>query len=212
MISQKGALPIDTNRQKFWLASASSRRLDLLAQIGIKPEHVGPADIDETPKSGETPRELARRLASEKATAVLTHIPENEDWVILAADTVVAQGRRILPKAETQETAKACLKLLSGRAHRVFSGVCLISKGKSMLRVADTRVVMKRLSAEEITTYLDSQEWLGKAGGYAIQGRADAFVKSLNGSYSNVVGLPLYETSSLLAGIGFKGGQNEHND
>ena len=212
MISQKGALPIDTNRQKFWLASASSRRLDLLAQIGIKPEHVGPADIDETPKSGETPRELARRLASEKATAVLSHIPENEDWVILAADTVVAQGRRILPKAETQETAKVCLKLLSGRAHRVFSGVCLIYKGKSMLRVADTRVVMKRLSAEEITTYLDSQEWLGKAGGYAIQGRADAFVKSLNGSYSNVVGLPLYETSSLLAGIGFKGGQNEHND
>ncbi|MEC7551432.1 MAG: Maf family nucleotide pyrophosphatase [Pseudomonadota bacterium] len=212
MISQKGALPIDTNRQKFWLASASSRRLDLLAQIGIKPEHVGPADIDETPKSGETPRELARRLASEKATAVLTHIPENEDWVILAADTVVAQGRRILPKAETQETAKACLKLLSGRAHRVFSGVCLIYKGKSMLRVADTRVVMKRLSAEEITTYLNSQEWLGKAGGYAIQGRADAFVKSLNGSYSNVVGLPLYETSSLLAGIGFKGVQNEHND
>ena len=212
MISQKGALPIDTNRQKFWLASASSRRLDLLAQIGIKPEHVGPADIDETPKSGETPRELARRLASEKATAVLTHIPENEDWVILAADTVVAQGRRILPKAETQETAKACLKLLSGRAHRVFSGVCLIYKGKSMLRVADTRVVMKRLSAEEITTYLDSQEWLGKAGGYAIQGRADAFVKSLNGSYSNVVGLPLFETSSLLASIGFKGGQNEHND
>ena len=212
MISQKGALPIDTNRQKFWLASASSRRLDLLAQIGIKPEHVGPADIDETPKSGETPRELARRLASEKATAVLTHIPENEDWVILAADTVVAQGRRILPKAETQETAKACLKLLSGRAHRVFSGVCLTYKGKSMLRVADTRVVMKKLSAEEIKTYLDSQEWRGKAGGYAIQGRADAFVKSLNGSYSNVVGLPLYETSSLLAGIGFKGGQNEHND
>ena len=154
------------------------------------------------------------RVASlqKKATAVLTHIPENEDWVILAADTVVAQGRRILPKAETQETAKACLKLLSGRAHRVFSGVCLIYKGKSMLRVADTRVVMKRLSAEEITTYLDSQEWRGKAGGYAIQGRADAFVKSLNGSYSNVVGLPLYETSSLLAGIGFKGGQNEHND
>ena len=212
MISQKGALPIDTNRQKFWLASASSRRLDLLAQIGIKPEHVGPADIDETPKSGETPRELARRLASEKATAVLTHIPENEDWVILAADTVVAQGRRILPKAETQETAKACLKLLSGRAHRVFSGVCLIYKGKSMLRVADTRVVMKRLSAEEITTYLDSKDWLGKAGGYAIQGRADAFVKSLNGSYSNVVGLPLYETSLLLAGIGVKGVQNEHND
>ena len=212
MISQKGASLIDTNRQKLWLASASPRRLDLLAQIGIKPEHVGPADIDETPKSGETPRELARRLALEKAAAVLTHIPENEDWVILAADTVVAQGRRILPKAETQETAKACLKLLSGRAHRVFSGVCLIYKGKSMLRVADTRVVMKRLSAEEITTYLDSHELLDKAGGYAIQGRADAFVKSLNGPFSNVVGLPLFETSSLLAGIGFKGGQNEHND
>ena len=212
MTSQKGASPIDTNRQKLWLASASPRRLDLLAQIGIKPDNVGPADIDETPKSGETPRELARRLASEKAAAVLTNIPETEDWIILAADTVVAQGRRVLPKAETEETANACLKLLSGRAHRVYSGVCLIYKGMSMLRVVDTRVVMKKLSVEEIANYLDSQEWHGKAGGYAIQGRAGAFVKSLNGSYSNVVGLPLYETSSLLAGIGFKSGKNEHND
>lgn len=212
MTSLKGALPIDTNRQKLWLASASPRRLDLLAQIDIKPDNVGPTDIDETPQSGETPRELARRLASEKAAAVLTNIPENEDWIILAADTVVAQGRRILPKAETEETAKACLQLLSGRAHRVFSGVCLLYKGKSMLRVADTRVVMKKLSDEEIKTYLDSMEWQGKAGGYAIQGQADAFVKSLNGSYSNVVGLPLYETSSLLTGIGFKGGQNANND
>jgi septum formation protein len=124
----------------------------------------------------------------------------------------VAQGRRILPKAEKEETAKACLQLLSGRAHRVYSGVCLLYKGKSMLRVADTRVVMKKLSDEEIKTYLDSMEWQGKAGGYAIQGQADAFVKSLNGSYSNVVGLPLYETSSLLTGIGFKGGQNANND
>ncbi len=212
MTSLKGALPIDTNRQKLWLASASPRRLDLLAQIDIKPDNVGPADIDETPQSGETPRELARRLAFEKAAAVLTQIPENEDWIILAADTVVAQGRRILPKAETEETAKACLQLLSGRAHRVYSGVCLLYKGKSMLRVADTRVVMKKLSDEEIKTYLDSMEWQGKAGGYAIQGRADAFVKSLNGSYSNVVGLPLYETSSLLTGIGFKGRQNANND
>lgn len=212
MTSLKGALPIDTNRQKLWLASASPRRLDLLAQIDIKPDNVGPADIDETPQSGETPRELARRLAFEKAAAVLTHIPENEDWIILAADTVVAQGRRILPKAETEETAKACLQLLSGRAHRVYSGVCLLYKGKSMLRVADTRVVMKKLSDEEIKTYLDNMEWQGKAGGYAIQGRADAFVKSLNGSYSNVVGLPLYETSSLLTGIGFKGRQNANND
>lgn len=212
MTSLKGALPIDTNRQKLWLASASPRRLDLLAQIDIKPDNVGPADIDETPQSGETPRELSRRLASEKAAAVLTNIPENEDWIILAADTVVAQGRRILPKAETEETAKACLQLLSGRAHRVYSGVCLLYKGKSMLRVADTRVVMKKLSDEEIKTYLDSMEWQGKAGGYAIQGQADAFVKSLNGSYSNVVGLPLYETSSLLTGIGFKGGQNANND
>ena len=212
MTSLKGALPIDTNRQKLWLASASPRRLDLLAQIDIKPDNVGPADIDETPQSGETPRELARRLASEKAAAVLTNIPENEDWIILAADTVVAQGRRILPKAETEETAKACLQLLSGRAHRVYSGVCLLYKGKSMLRVADTRVVMKKLSDEEIKTYLDSMEWQGKAGGYAIQGQADAFVKSLNGSYSNVVGLPLYETSSLLTGMGFKGGQNANND
>lgn len=212
MTSLKGALPIDTNRQKLWLASASPRRLDLLAQIDIKPDNVGPADIDETPQSGETPRELARRLAFEKAAAVLTHIPENEDWIILAADTVVAQGRRILRKAETEETAKACLQLLSGRAHRVYSGVCLLYKGKSMLRVADTRVVMKKLSDEEIKTYLDSMEWQGKAGGYAIQGRADAFVKSLNGSYSNVVGLPLYETSSLLTGIGFKGRQNANND
>ena len=212
MTSLKGALPIDTNRQKLWLASASPRRLDLLAQIDIKPDNVGPTDIDETPQSGETPRELARRLASEKAAAVLTNIPENEDWIILAADTVVAQGRRILPKAETEETAKACLQLLSGRAHRVYSGVCLLYKGKSMLRVADTRVVMKKLSDEEIKTYLDSMEWQGKAGGYAIQGQADAFVKSLNGSYSNVVGLPLYETSSLLTGMGFKGGQNANND
>ena len=212
MTSLKGALPIDTNRQKLWLASASPRRLDLLAQIDIKPDNVGPADIDETPQSGETPRELVRRLASEKAAAVLKNIPENEDWIILAADTVVAQGRRILPKAETEETAKACLQLLSGRAHRVYSGVCLLYKGKSMLRVADTRVVMKKLSDEEIKTYLDSMEWQGKAGGYAIQGQADAFVKSLNGSYSNVVGLPLYETSSLLTGIGFKGGQNANND
>jgi len=212
MTSLKGALPIDTNRQKLWLASASPRRLDLLGQIDIKPDNVGPADIDETPQSGETPRELARRLAFEKAAAVLTHIPENEDWIILAADTVVTQGRRILPKAETEETAKACLQLLSGRAHRVYSGVCLLYKGKSMLRVADTRVVMKKLSDEEIKTYLDSMEWQGKAGGYAIQGRADAFVKSLNGSYSNVVGLPLYETSSLLTGIGFKGRQNANND
>jgi septum formation protein len=212
MTSLKGALPIDTNRQKLWLASASPRRLDLLAQIDIKPDNVGPADINETPQSGETPRELARRLASEKAAGVLKNIPENEDWIILAADTVVAQGRRILPKAETEETAKACLQLLSGRAHRVYSGVCLLYKGKSMLRVADTRVVMKKLSDEEIKTYLDSMEWQGKAGGYAIQGQADAFVKSLNGSYSNVVGLPLYETSSLLTGIGFKGGQNANND
>ena len=212
MTSLKGALPIDTNRQKLWLASASPGRLDLLAQIDIKPDNVGPADIDETPQSGETPRELVRRLASEKAAAVLKNIPENEDWIILAADTVVAQGRRILPKAETEETAKACLQLLSGRAHRVYSGVCLLYKGKSMLRVADTRVVMKKLSDEEIKTYLDSMEWQGKAGGYAIQGQADAFVKSLNGSYSNVVGLPLYETSSLLTGIGFKGGQNANND
>jgi septum formation protein len=212
MTSLKGALPIDTNRQKLWLASASPRRLDLLAQIDIKPDNVGPADINETPQSGETPRELARRLASEKADAVSKNIPENEDWIILAADTVVAQGRRILPKAETEETAKACLQLLSGRAHRVYSGVCLLYKGKSMLRVADTRVVMKKLSDEEIKTYLDSMEWQGKAGGYAIQGQADAFVKSLNGSYSNVVGLPLYETSSLLTGIGFKGGQNANND
>jgi septum formation protein len=212
MTSLKGALPIDTNRQKLWLASASPRRLDLLAQIDIKPDNVGPADINETPQSGETPRELVRRLASEKAAAVLKNIPENEDWIILAADTVVAQGRRILPKAETEETAKACLQLLSGRAHRVYSGVCLLYKGKSMLRVADTRVVMKKLSDEEIKTYLDSMEWQGKAGGYAIQGQADAFVKSLNGSYSNVVGLPLYETSSLLTGIGFKGGQNANND
>ena len=212
MTSLKGALPIDTNRQKLWLASASPRRLDLLAQIDIKPDNVGPADINETPQSGETPRELARRLASEKAAAVLTNIPKNEDWIILAADTVVAQGRRILPKAEKEETAKACLQLLSGRAHRVYSGVCLLYKGKSMLRVADTRVVMKKLSDEEIKTYLDSMEWQGKAGGYAIQGQADAFVKSLNGSYSNVVGLPLYETSSLLTGIGFKGVQNANND
>lgn len=203
MTLPKGASATDTNRPRLWLASASSRRLDLLAQIGVVPDRVGPADIDETPLPRETPRGLAGRLALEKARAVLADISGNEDWLILAADTVVAAGRRILPKAETAATARDCLALLSGRAHRVYGGVCVLYKGKVFSRIVGTRVMMKKLSEEEIRTYLESGEWQGKAGGYAIQGRAGAFVKSLNGSYANVVGLPLYETSALLRGAGF---------
>lgn len=178
------------------LASASPRRLALLAQIGIVPDAVVAAEIDETPLKGETPRLLALRLAREKARAVRA-----EGASVLAADTVVAVGRRILPKAETEEEARACLALLSGRSHRVYTGVALKGpEGALRDRLVETRVAFKRLTREEMEAYIASHEWRGKAGGYAVQGLAGRFIISIIGSYSSVVGLPLYETALLLVG------------
>lgn len=194
-------------RPKLVLASASPRRLALLEQAGLRPDLLLPADLDETPRKGERPRDLARRLAMEKAQAA-QNLRETRadlaDAYILAADTVVAVGRRILPKADLVEEAGACLRLLSGRAHRVYTGVALITPGgKSRDRLVETRVRFKRLSNDDIETYLGSGQWRGKAGGYAIQGIAGSFVVKLVGSYSAVVGLPLYETVNLLAGEAF---------
>lgn len=184
------------------LASASPRRLDLLRQIGIDPDLVEPADIDETPMKGELPGPHVVRLAEAKARAVAPH---HAAAFILGADTIVACGRRTLPKAEDEATARTCLNLLSGRRHRVYGGVALIAPdGQLAVRRVESRVAFKRLSEIEIEAYLASGEWLGKAGGYAIQGRAAAFVSWLSGSYSNVVGLPLYETAQLLAGRGYR--------
>ncbi len=186
------------------LASASPRRRDLLRQIEITPDVTRPANIDETPRPGELPRPLAERLAREKAHAVAA---SGEAGFVLAADTVVACGRRILPKTLQQGEARACLLLLSGRAHQVFTGLCLVAPdGREASRLVMTRVKMKRLTAGEIDTYLASGEWHGKAGGYAIQGRAGAFVTHISGSYSAVVGLPLYETRCLLEGLGWRAG------
>lgn len=184
------------------LASASPRRLDLLRQIDIEPDCVDPADIDETPGAKELPADYARRMAQEKARAVMVR---HDGAFILAADTVVAVGRRILPKAEDQADARSCLELLSGRRHKVMGGVALIDPaGKLRWRLVATAVVFKRLHPDEIEAYIESGEWQGKAGGYAIQGRAAALIPSINGSYSNVVGLPLAEVSGLMAGSGFK--------
>ena len=184
------------------LASASPRRLELLRQIGIVPDHVEPADIDETPRRGELPAGHVVRLAEAKARAVWPRYP---DAFILAADTVVACGRRILPKAENEATARACLDLLSGRRHRVYGGVALLTPaGELATRRVISQVAFKRLSEEELAAYLASGEWHGKAGGYAIQGHAAALIPWIAGSYSNVVGLPLYETVQLLAGRGYR--------
>jgi nucleoside triphosphate pyrophosphatase len=184
------------------LASASTRRLDLLRQISIVPNHVEPADIDETPRRGELPAHHVVRLAQEKARAVQPHHP---DAFILAADTLVACGRRILPKAEDETTARTCLKLLSGRRHRVYGGVALLTPTDELaMRRVVTQVAFKRLSDREIDAYLATGEWHGKAGGYAIQGYAAAMIPWVSGSYSNVVGLPLYETAQLLAGRGYR--------
>lgn len=183
------------------LASQSPRRLSLLAQIGVTPDAVSPADINEDPIEGEVPRDHALRLAQEKAAKVAG---DNPDKIILAADTVVGVGRRILPKAETVEQASYCLELLSGRGHRVFTGVAVIKANGDMIsRVVETRLTMKRLSKPELQSYLDSKEWDGKAGGYGIQGKAEAYISKLIGSYSNVVGLPLFETRNLLQGAGY---------
>ncbi len=186
------------------LASQSSRRLELLGQVGIVPDEVAPADIDETMLPGERPRDLARRLAADKARHVAGKFPG--DWV-LAADTVVACGRRVLGKAEDEQQARAFLKLLSARRHRVYGGVAVIdAEGRLHGRSVMTAVIFKRLGPDEIDAYLDSGEWRGKAGAYAIQGRAAAFVPKITGSYSNVVGLPLAETQALLRGLGCKAG------
>ncbi|MEE2527215.1 Maf family nucleotide pyrophosphatase [Hyphobacterium sp. HN65] len=181
------------------LASASPRRLELLRRIGVEPDRVQPADIDETEIPGETPRQLAERLAVSKASAIPA-----DDALVLGSDTVVAVGRRILAKTETEAEARACLKLMSGRGHRVWTGVALIHPdGRQAVRVVETRVSLKRLTEDEVAAYLASGEWQGKAGGYGIQGRAEAFVTKLVGSYSGVMGLPLYETASLLRGFGY---------
>lgn len=183
------------------LASASPRRLDLLAQIDLKPDAVVAAEIDETPTPNETPRLLALRLAVAKAAKVAADQP---DAFVLAADTVVAVGRRVLPKVETEAQGRACLELLSGRAHKVLTAVALQAPdGRAASRLVESRLHFKRLTAAEITAYLASGEGIGKAGGYAIQGRAGGFVMALQGSYSAVVGLPLYETLNLLTGLGY---------
>lgn len=183
------------------LASASPRRRALLAQVAIEPDAVDPADIDERPLPGEVPLRHAERLAAAKALRVAARHP---GAFVLGADTVVACGRRILPKAETEQQARACLALLSGRRHRVHGGIALVTpEGKLVRRRVTTVVAVKRLTAQEIVDYLASGEWHGKAGGYAIQGLAARFVRELIGSYSNVVGLPLYETVTLLEGQGF---------
>lgn len=182
------------------LASASPRRLDLLARIGVEPDAVRPAEIDETPLKGELPVPYARRMAAEKAAAV--HASE-AGALVLAADTVVAAGRRILPKTESADEARAALSLLSGRRHRVHSAVTLIdAAGTARHRLSTTIVAFKRFSDDELDAYLASGEWQGKAGGYAIQGRAEALVRMISGSHSGVVGLPLFETRALLRAAG----------
>jgi septum formation protein len=183
------------------LASASPRRLDLLARLGIAPERVIATDIDETPLRGELPRPHAVRLALAKAEAAAAEAPAA---IVLAADTVVAVGRRILPKAETEAEARACLALLSGRRHRVTTAVVLaLPDGRRLRRVVESAVTFQRLTEQQLAEYLAGGEWRGKAGGYAIQGRAEAFIRFLSGSHSNVVGLPLFETAQMLRGIGW---------
>jgi septum formation protein len=194
-------------RPKLILASGSPRRVALLSQAGIDPDHLLPTEVDEMPNKGERPRVLATRLARAKAEAAQVTVRRDESLqgsFILAADTVVAVGSRILPKAETRDEAEQCLRLLSGRSHRVYTGLCMITPNeKRRERLVETRVRFKRLSKEDLEHYLTAGEWRGKAGGYSVQGLAGAFVVKLVGSYTNVVGLPLYETVTLLGGEGF---------
>jgi len=188
-------------RANLILASASPRRRDLLAQIGIVPDRIAAADLDESPLKDETPAQLALRLAVSKAQAVAASTP----GYVLAADTVVCVGRRVLDKAETEADVAACLKLLSGRGHRVYTGVAVVSPvGKLASRLVETRLTFKRLSDVDIAAYLACGEGIGKAGGYAIQGLAGSYVTQLVGSYTGVMGLPLYETRCLLDGAGYR--------
>jgi septum formation protein len=183
------------------LASASPRRLDLLARIGVTPDAVIPADIDEEPAPGELPRPHALRLAAEKAAAVAALQP---DALVLSADTVVAVGRRIFPKVEDEATLRQCMALLSGRRHKVMTGVALAEPGGKMrTRIVETVIAMKQLSDEEIDYYAGHGEWRGKAGGYALQGYGEVYVRHMAGSWSNVVGLPLAETRHLLKSAGY---------
>jgi septum formation protein len=183
------------------LASASPRRLELLRQVGIEPDACDPPHIDERPRPKETPVQLAARLAEAKLDEVAAR---HAGAFILAADTVVACGRRVLPKAADEAEARACLERLSGRRHRVHTGIAVVAPdGRRRARVVTTMVSFKRLNATEIAAYIASGEWRDKAGGYAIQGRAALFARGINGSYTNVVGLPLLETANLLAGLGF---------
>lgn len=194
-------------RPKLVLASASPRRLELLQQAGLDADALLPAEIDETPQRNETPRTLAVRLASQKAAAALkikALQPDLGNCFLIAADTVVAVGRRILPKCETGDETEQCLRMLSGRQHRVYTAVSLITpRGQERRRLVEARLRFKRLTTAEIDAYIATGEWRGKAGGYAIQGRAGVFLVKLVGSYTAVVGLPLYETIGLLAGEGY---------
>jgi septum formation protein len=184
------------------LASASPRRQELLRQIGIDPDIVLPAEIDETPRRNEMPVAYARRMAEAKLQAALE---QNPHCFVIAADTVVARGRRILPRADDIDTARRCLRLLSGRRHRVLGAVVVAGPdGRRARRLVTTSVQFKQLTESEIEAYAAGGEWRGKAGGYAIQGRAAIFVRTMSGSYSNVVGLPLFETHALLAGLGYR--------
>lgn len=182
------------------LASASPRRLDLLARIGVVPDLIDPADLDEAPLCAEQPIAHAQRLTAQKAAVVAARHP---DAAVLAADTVVAVGRRILPKTETEAEARTCLELLSGRRHRVHTAVTLVSAdGIARHRSSTSIVAFKRLHADEIAAYIAAREWTGKAGGYAIQGHAESFVRFMSGSWSGIVGLPLFETRALLVAAG----------
>ena len=187
-----------TEPNRLILGSASPRRLELLAQIGIVPDAIRPADIDETPRKAEPPRDYVRRMAIEKCAA----IPAAPDEVVLSADTVVVAGRRILGKPEDRQQAQEFLTLLAGRRHRVMTAVALRRSDQSWFRLVETIVKMRPLDGAEIAAYLDSDEWQGKAGGYAVQGRAGAFVSWISGSFTAVVGLPLAETSGLLKAAG----------
>lgn len=184
------------------LASASPRRLELLARIGVAPDAVDPPGIDEAPAKAELPIVYARRMAAQKAACIAIRHPHA---LVLAADTVVAVGRRILPKAEDAEEARQCLELISGRRHRVHTAVTLIApEGAVRHRLSTSIVAFRRLHADEVSTYLASGEWSGKAGGYAIQGRAESFVRFMSGSWSGIVGLPLHDTSALLVAAGYR--------
>lgn len=198
MTSPRAGSPSVSNNP-FVLASASPRRLALLAQIGLVPDRIIALDIDETPRREENPRLYAERMARAKCAAIPA-----ADAFVLAADTVVAAGRRILPKADTAETARRCLELLSGRRHRVLT--CVVVRGpdgRQAERVCESAVTFARLSHAQMQAYLETGEWQGKAGGYAAQGHAAAYIRALSGSYSSVVGLPLFETAQLLRGLGF---------